>query len=46
MSKRSMAKTAPGKMRIIDEKNPENKDTQTIEENDNGWHNGRKDRKK
>lgn len=46
MSKRSMAITAPGKMRIIDEKNPENKDIQTIEENDNGRHNGRKSRKK
>ena len=33
MSKRSMAKTSPEKIKIIDDKNPENKDPQSIESN-------------
>jgi len=32
MSKRSMAKTDPNKMKDIDDKNPENKKPQSIEE--------------
>ena len=32
MSKRSMAATAPDKMKDIDDKNPENKDPQSVQE--------------
>ncbi len=33
MSKRSMAKTSPEKIKIFDDRNPENKDVQSIQEN-------------
>lgn len=33
MPKRSMAKTSPEKIKIIDDKNPENKDPQSVETN-------------
>lgn len=33
MAKRSMAKTSPEKIKIIDDKNPENKDVQSVEKN-------------
>lgn len=33
MAKRSMAKTSPEKIKIYDDKNPENKMTQSVETN-------------
>lgn len=33
MSKRSMAKTSPEKVKVFDDKNPENKDPQSVQTN-------------
>ncbi|MFT8313501.1 MAG: hypothetical protein ABF633_04515 [Clostridium sp.] len=34
MSKRSMAKTSPDKVKLYDDRNPENKDVQSIQTNE------------
>lgn len=34
MSKRSMVKTSPEKIKLYDDRNPENKDTQSIQSNE------------
>ncbi|AGK97246.1 hypothetical protein [Clostridium pasteurianum] len=34
MSKRSMVKTSPEKVKLYDDRNPENKDTQSIQTNE------------